>query len=181
MLEQILFDFLKLFYWVDNEKCKIRVFFIFTLPILQRLYISFFVHILATLSQFLVVNDIYIRALFSLLFHSSRIFLQSSYDELFIALLLKSESQQRNFFCFQKTLNKTMSTLPFLLIKRLKNNSILRIGDENLVFKLPLFHTLKERNITNSRTERTDVDSFFIFHWIPSIHRFNYTNHQHQR
>lgn len=83
---------------LHNKESEIRILLVLPLPILQRLAIVLLIHIFTALPQFLIVNDVNIRALLSLLLDPSRILFQPLHNQLFIHLLLIPKSKQCNLF-----------------------------------------------------------------------------------
>lgn len=77
-----------------DEEGKVRIFFVLSLPVLERLNIPLLVHVLTTLSKLLIVNDVDVRALLTQLFHPSCVVLQSFYDQLFVYFFLETKGQQ---------------------------------------------------------------------------------------
>ncbi len=77
-LEKVLLDVLKLVDRLNDEEGEVRVFLIFPLPVLERLHVSLFVHILATLPQLLVVDNVDVGALFSMVLHLPRVVFEAS-------------------------------------------------------------------------------------------------------
>ena len=118
-LKQVLFYLFISLFWVNYQKGKIGIFFIFTLPILQRLNIVFFVHVLTTFSQFLVVNDINVGTLHVMILHFAGIIFEASDNKLFINFFVKAKSKKCYFFLLQEIINKTMCSFPLLLINGL--------------------------------------------------------------
>ena len=163
-LKQVLFYLFISLFGINYQKGKIRIFFIFTLPILQRLNIVLFVHVLTTFSQLLVVNDINVGTLHVMILHFACIIFEASENKLFINLFVEAKSKKCNFFLLQEIVNKTMRSFPLLLINCLQNNSLLRIRDVNLISELPFLHSFKYCYIANSCTQRTDVKFLFEPH-----------------
>lgn len=63
VFEQTSFYLVEFLFWLDYQKSKIMIFLIFSLPVFKRLNISLFVHVLARLPKFLIVNYIDIGTL----------------------------------------------------------------------------------------------------------------------
>ena len=115
-LKQVLFYLLISLFWINYQKGKVGIFFIFTLPILQRLNIVLFVHVLTTFSQLLVVNNINVGTLHVMILHFAGIIFQTSDNKFFINFFVKAKSKKSNFFLLQEIINKTMRSFPLLLI-----------------------------------------------------------------
>lgn len=109
----------------------------------------FFIHIFTAFPQFLIVNDIDIRAFLSLLLHSPRILLQTLHNKLLINLLLIPKSKKSNLFISQEAINVLAGSLPLLYAFCLKHYSFLAIGNEDLLSKFTFFHVLEESNIAD--------------------------------
>lgn len=78
------------------------------------------------------------------------ILLQPFDYEFLIDLLLKAESQKRYFFVIEEGLDVAIGFFPFMLVNRLKDHSILGIGDKYLVLELAFFHVFEQCDIANS-------------------------------
>jgi hypothetical protein len=103
------------------------------------------------------MDDIDVGTLLWLVFHAPSVVLKSPDDKLFIGLLFEAEGEKRYFFVIQEMLNKLVGAFPFILVKCLQNDSIIRVRDVYLIFKLSFLHAFEERDITNGSTKRTYI------------------------
>jgi hypothetical protein len=101
--------------WLDDEKGKIRIFLILSLPVLQRLNVMLLIHVLAALPQLLVMYDIDIRTFLAEFLHPPRVVLQSLDDEFLIDLLLIAEGKEGDLLIGEEVLDVSVCFFPLLL------------------------------------------------------------------
>ena len=86
-----------------------------------------FIHILAALPQFLIVNNVNIWAFLSLFLDSPRILLQTLHNELLVDLLFIPKCKKSDLFISQEAIDIFARPLPLLYALCLKHDSILAI------------------------------------------------------
>ena len=148
-LKKVLLDLLELADGFDDEESKVGILLGLAFPVLEGLNITFLVHILTALPEFLIVDDVDVGALISVVLHLASVILEPPQDEFLVGLLLEAEGQQGHFLIVEEVFDIATGSFPLALINGLKDDSLLGVGNVDLVLELPLLHPFEDCHIAD--------------------------------
>ena len=114
--------------------------------------------------------DVDVGTFFAAVLQPPRVVLEPLDNQLLVGLFLEPEGQQRYLFVVQEGLHVPVGLLPFLLVYRLQDHALLRIGYEYLVFEFTLFHCLEKGHVADCCPQRTYVQLLLELHRVSSVH-----------